>query len=167
MEAPEVEAATEPLRALFERRYGAMVRTAELLLGDRAAAEDVAQEAFARLHGRIGRIAEPDPYLRAMVVNLSRSALRRRRVAQRFAQREWTGEPVAADAAASMADHDAAVAALARLPRRQRECLVLRYYLDLPEADIAAALGISTGSVKTHTSRGLAAMAQLLGGEGE
>src|SRR6266571_7044978 len=80
----EVEAGTEPLRALFERRYLAMVRTAQLLLGDRASAEDVAQEAFARLHGRIERVAEPDAYLRAVVVNLSRSALRRRKVAFRY-----------------------------------------------------------------------------------
>ncbi len=61
-----------------------MVRTAQLLLGDRASAEDVAQEAFARLHGRIERVAEPDAYLRAVVVNLSRSALRRRKVAFRY-----------------------------------------------------------------------------------
>ena len=59
-------------------------------------------------------------------------------------------------------DHSDVVAALRRLPVRQRECLVLRYYLDLSEAEIAAALGISTGSVKTHSHRGLAALEKTL-----
>jgi RNA polymerase sigma-70 factor (sigma-E family) len=168
MEAPEMEAGTEPLRALFERQYRPMVRLAELLLADRASAEDVTQEAFARLYVRFDRLWDPEAagaYLRVMVVNLARSALRRRLVALRYLQREPSREPSVGDVAGATADHEAAISALRHLPRRQRECLVLRYYLDQPEAEIATTLGISSGSVKTHTSRGLATMAKLLGGE--
>jgi RNA polymerase sigma factor (sigma-70 family) len=135
MAPPVAGAGTGRLRALFERRYLPMVHVAQLLLGDRASAEDVAQEAFARLHTRLDRLTEPDAadaYLRAMVVNLSRSALRNRRVTMRYEQRQPDPEPSAGDGAAALADHEASVTALRRLSRRQRECLVLRYYLDLP-----------------------------------
>lgn len=160
---PEMRA--EALRSLFERRYLPMVRLAELLLGDRAAAEDAVQDAFARLHGRLDAPAEPEPYLRAMVVNRCRSAYRHKQVVARYVHRQRPEEPAVEDAAGRLADHDAVLAALRRLPRRQREVLVLRYYLDCPEAEIASALGISAGSVKTHAARGLAAMAALLGGD--
>ena len=122
----------------------------------------------ARLYVRFDRLWDPEAagaYLRVMVVNLARSALRRRLVALRYLQREPSREPSVGDVAGATADHEAAISALRHLPRRQRECLVLRYYLDQPEAEIATTLGISSGSVKTHTSRGLATMAKLLGGE--
>lgn len=167
MGVPELDAGPDILRHLFERRYQAMVHAAELLLGDRAAAEDVTQDAFARLAVRIGRLSEPesaDGYLRVMVVNLSRSALRHRRVANRYAEQSATREPSEEDASDAMTEHQAAIAALRRLSRRQRECLVLRYYLDMAEGDVAATLGISAGSVKTHCSRGLSALSKLLGG---
>ncbi|MGH2718563.1 MAG: sigma factor-like helix-turn-helix DNA-binding protein [Actinomycetota bacterium] len=80
-----------------------------------------------------------------MVVNLSRSALRHRRVASRYAERSATSEPSEDDSVAAMAEREAAVAALRRLPRRQRECVVLRYYLDMAEADVAATLGSRRG----------------------
>jgi RNA polymerase sigma factor (sigma-70 family) len=98
-----------------------------------------------------------------IVVNLARSAQRRRSLARRHAAADPTAKGEVDDGAEERADREAVLVALRRIARRQRECLVLRYYLDLSEADIAGVLGVSAGSVKTHTSRGLAAMARLLG----
>ena len=161
--------ATDPLDLLagaFCRRYQPMVRLAQLLLGDRASAEDVVQEAYARLHGRIASLSDPagaDAYLRVIVVNLARSAQRRRSLTRRHAAADPTAKDAVDDGAQARAEREAVLVALQRIARRQRECLVLRYYLDLPQAEVAGVLGISQGSVKTHTSRGLAAMAKLLG----
>jgi len=154
------------LAVVFRRSYQPMVRLAQLLVGDRPSAEDVVQEAYARLHGRIASLSDPgaaDAYLRVIVVNLARSAQRRRGVARRHAAADPTSGQAVDDRSQGWADRDEVLAAIRRIARRQRECLVLRYYLDLPEADIASVLGVSAGSVKTHTSRGLAAMARLLG----
>lgn len=165
MEPTDIE--TEGLLgSLFERRYLPMVRLAQWLLGDWASAEDATQEAFARLYPRLSSLTQPeaaDGYLRVMVVNQCRSMLRRRRVARRYAQTE-EDHPLP-DGAEARADTMIVTAALRRLPGRQRECLVLRYYLDLSEADVASSLEISAGSVKRHTARALAAMTALLGGQ--
>jgi len=163
--APSDAVDWELLSLLFRQKYASMVRVAELLVGDRAVAEEIAQDAFVRLQPRLGRLGGADDaqrYLRAIVVNLSRSALRRRGLARRHTLEI----PVRVDdGSGPRAEHADVVAALRRLPRRQAECLVLRYYLDLSEAEIAKTLGISPGSVKTHASRGLDALSEILGGE--
>jgi RNA polymerase sigma-70 factor (sigma-E family) len=150
------------LRSLFEARYSAMIALARLLVGDLESAEDAVQEAFARLSGRLETIQNPDAYLSTMVVNRCRAVIRRRQTVRRYAWRSLT-RSASADPGPSVADRQAVTAALRRLPARQRECLVLRYYLDLSEQQIAETLSISPGSVKTHTSRALAGMSHLLG----
>jgi RNA polymerase sigma-70 factor (sigma-E family) len=157
------------LSALFRQQHAALVRLAMLLVGDQETAEDVVQDVFARLHARrAGR--DPAlglPYVRASVVNGCRSVLRRRAVARRFgpwlveqpAQGSAEGEVILAE------DRRQVLAALARLPRRRREVLVLRYYLGLSEAEIASVLRISPGAVKSYAARGIAALALMLGEE--
>ena len=125
-------------------------------------AEEVVQDSFVAVHRRWRRLRDPDralAYLRQTVVNRSRSAIRHRAVVARHAETSAPGEEPGADARALDADRRRIVLdALAALPTRQREVLVLRHYLDLSEAEIADALGISVGSVKTHVSRGVAAL---------
>lgn len=155
------DAAVELLYAAHWRR---LVRLAYLLVHDQLLAEDVVQDAFVAVHGRWSRLQQPDlavAYLHRSVVNGSRSALRHRAVEVRKA-------PVVAvparydDGLDAAMTRDVVLDALRELPRRQREVVVLRYYLDLSEADIAAALGISRGAVKSHSSRGLAALRSTL-----
>jgi RNA polymerase sigma-70 factor (sigma-E family) len=155
--------------ALFERLYPSLVGSARLLLDDTALAEDVVQEAFVRVRVAWWRIRQSDraaAYVRSAVVNLARSGLRRRAVARRREPEQARAHPLVApaaeDAAVSGSDRDAVARAVRALPRRQRECVVLRYYLDLSEADTAAALGITAGAVKTHVHRALAALAAEL-----
>lgn len=149
------------LDRLFRDEYAGLRRLAALLLDDPGSCEEVVQEAFVRLFARWGGLHDQDralAYLRRSVVNLSRSRLRRRLVAKRHPE---YGDPHAAsalDGALARLESDAVVRALRTLPRRQREVLVLRYYAGLDEAGIAAALGISTGSVKAYASRGLDAL---------
>jgi RNA polymerase sigma-70 factor (sigma-E family) len=159
--------ADERLGELFDASYPQMVRLAHLLVGDRDAAEDLAQEAFVRLHSRLAHLSDPEAaggYLRRIVVNLCRSHLRRRTLMQRHAGRDDVS-PGADDHSLVAASRLAVLSALRTLPRRQRECLVLRYYLDLSEEEIAQTLGISPGSVKTHSARARSTMARLLGEE--
>ncbi|MDT4911225.1 MAG: hypothetical protein QOC66_353 [Pseudonocardiales bacterium] len=157
------------LHTLYTNHWRSLVRLAVLLVDDIASAEDVVQDAFVALHKRSGGLREPEAalaYLRASVVNLSRSVLRRRQVARKHLR-------VAEPEATASADHDvllrdehrAALTAVKALPRHQREVLVLRYWSGLSEREIAAALGISAGSVKSAASRGLAALQRVLGGE--
>ena len=161
--APAVDIA-----ALFRQHYAELVRLAVMLLGDRPAAEDVVQDVFARLHARRDR---PGPrgdqlaYVRACVLNGCRSALHRRVILRRL-----SGSP-APDLPHESAESEViqaegrrqVLAALAALPPRRREVLVLRYYLGLREAEIAAMLGISPGTVKSTTARALGALARALG----
>lgn len=147
---------------LFREHGLAMLRVALLLVGDRASAEDVVQDAFFGLHRALPRLREPAkalPYLRAAVVNGSRSVLRaRRRAALRRVQHEppvWSAE----SAVMAAEDRRAVLAAVARLPRRSREVLALRYYLDLTDQQIAEALGISRSTVSSTATRALAALA--------
>jgi RNA polymerase sigma-70 factor (sigma-E family) len=150
---------------LFRAHAVALVRVAMLLLGDQSSAEDVVQDAFFGLYRNLAKLKERGkalPYLRASVINGSRSVLRaRKRAALRGVQHE---PPVWSAESAAMADEDrkALLAAVARLPRRAREVLALRYYLDLADHEIAAALGISRTTVSSTASRALAALGREL-----
>ena len=158
---------------LFREHHGELVRLAVLMVGDLPTAEDVVQDVYASLHSRWSQIAARDavlPYVRAGVLNGCRSVLRRRRLAWRVgvAHREEAAHRAEAAGSAESElilseDRRAVLAALTRLPRRRREVLVLRYYLGLSEAEIAAVLGISPGTVKSTAARGLAALARDLG----
>jgi RNA polymerase sigma-70 factor (sigma-E family) len=152
----------EPIAQQFAQEYAPMVRLAHVLTGDRSIAEELVQEAFARVWAKLDGLDDPARaagYLRTTVVNLARSHHRRRRLGLR---RAW-GAPVSTDdGSTDRAERDAVLEGLRAIAPRQRECLTLRYLLGLSEAEVAAALGISPGSVKTHTSRGLAAMASRL-----
>ncbi|GAB2459003.1 SigE family RNA polymerase sigma factor [Nocardioides hungaricus] len=155
--------ADEALEQLYAAHWRRLVRLSVLLVRDQGTAEEVVQDAFVAVHGRWSRLRDPDralAYLRQAVVNRSRSALRHRAVVARHAA---TLRPLDAADPTPDADRRAAVLdAMRTLPDRQREVLALRYYLDLSEADIADTLGISRGAVKSHASRGAAALRSLL-----
>lgn len=151
---------------LFAAEARSLVRLASIYCDDRNAAEDLVQEAFIRLHrsARSIRDLERAPaFLRSIVLNLARDHNRRGLMSLRH--RGAMHQPQAAsgfeDEAIADVDHEA-LTALRSLPERQRDCLVLRFYLDLPEREIAETLGISPNSVKTHTRRGLAALEALV-----
>lgn len=164
---------SDPLALLHREHYASLVRLATLVLGDVGLGEQVVQDAFVKLQLRWGGLRQLDrapAYLRSAVLNGARSHLRHRRVRERYLARRAV-PPAAAAATPESAtlerhDHERVVAALRRLPVRQREALVLRYYLDLPEADIAAAMGVSGGSVKVHLHRGIAALGRQLADDG-
>jgi len=156
---------------LYRQHHADLVRLALLLLGDRGSAEDVVQDVFTRLCVR-GRVLQQDStlaYIRTAVVNGCRSVLRRRAIARRVAITRpvpWRDTQDSAEQTAMLAeDRRQVLAALAGLPSRRREVLVLRYYLDLPVAEVAAILGISQGTVKSATARGLGELARRLGEE--
>ena len=153
---------------LYRRQWRGMVRLAVLLVDDASLAEDLVQDAFAALHRQQHALRSPHAataYLRASVVNLSRSALRRRIVARKHATVPERDEAPAADANLLLSSEHAEVLVLLRaLPQRQREVLVLRYWNGVPEAEIAEILGISVGTVKSSASRGIAALRGVLEG---
>jgi len=154
------------LAALYREHARPLVRLAVLLVDDVGIAEEIVQDAFVLVHRRMGRLDQverPVAYLRTTVVNLSRSRLRRRLVARRHPGLVERDAPAADERVVLSDDQLAVIAALQRLPRRQREVLVLRYWSELSEDEIAATLGISNGSVKTHAHRGMAALEQELG----
>jgi len=155
------------ITALYEAHAVGLIRLAIVMLGNRQAAEDVVQDAFCSLHRRWGQLAQVDRalyYVRSSVLNGCRSELRAR---LRNARRTTPAPPVSAASAEDLAligeEHREVLAALRRLPDRQREALVLRYFLDLPEPEIARSMGITEGTVKSTTSRALTALARLLG----
>ncbi|MGI8870120.1 MAG: SigE family RNA polymerase sigma factor [Mycobacteriales bacterium] len=156
------------LTELYLAHYQKLVRIAAMLLDDISVSEEVVQDAYVKMHGAWSRIRDEqaaEAYLRTAVVNLARSRMRRRLVARKHAPKPMPDEPSAEYGALQQLERDRVVAALSELPRRQRECLVLRYYADLSEAQIATAMGISPGSVKSHASRGMATLRARLGGE--
>jgi len=154
--------ADEAVGQLYGAHYTRLVRLATLLLHDQGLAEEVVQDTFVAMHGRWNRLRDADKaaaYLRAAVLNRCRSALRRKAVAARHAAAaDGAQHPSAEDSVLDRERRRELLAALDGLPQRQREVLVLRYYLDLSEADIADTLRISKGAVKSHSSRGLAAL---------
>jgi RNA polymerase sigma-70 factor (sigma-E family) len=143
-----------------------LTRMALLLVGDRPSAEDVVQEAFIGLFRGLGRLRDPNralAYLRMSVLNGSRSVLRARK---RAGLRRVTAEPAvwsAESAALAGEERREVLQAIAQLPRRQREVLVLRYFLDLSDSEIAADLGVSRGTVASTASRALATLARRAG----
>lgn len=164
MALPSVADADELVRDLYQAHALALIRAAKLLLRDQPSAEDVVQDAFLGLYRALPRLSDHDqilPYLRTAVINQSRSVRARRRGLLRKVQHE---PPMSSAESAAMAGEDrrAVVTAVAGLPRRAREVLVLRYYLDLTDQEIAATLGISRGTVTSTASRGLAALAHEL-----
>lgn len=143
------EATTADFTRLYREQYAPMVRLARMTVGDRASAEDIVQEAFAEVHRSYTRVEQPIAYLRRAVISRSVSALRRWRLERGYLARQTGPEvvgPLGPEATAVRA-------ALARLRPRQRAAVFLRYYLDLPEAEIAAALGCRIGTVKSMLHR--------------
>ena len=155
--------AAAAVAGLFRARYPEMVRLADLLGADDP--EDIAQEAFARLIRKRDTLRDPGSalaYVRASVCNLTRNRHRHLRVVRRgtpAGRHEDSCEQVAI----VREEHREVLAALAGLPPRTREALVLRYWLDLSQREMAEAMGVSAGTVKSHVSRGLATLARALG----
>jgi RNA polymerase sigma-70 factor (sigma-E family) len=153
------------LASAYREHYRSLVRLAALLLDDVGTCAEVVQDAFVRVWQRGPALREPDrlpAYLRSAVLNGARSQLRHRLVRRRHPAAAPPDVPAAEASAMAGDPDDAVLRALRALPERQREVLALRYYLDLSEAEIAATLGISAGSVKTHAHRGLATLADQL-----
>jgi RNA polymerase sigma-70 factor (sigma-E family) len=149
------------LTETYRAHYRSLLGLAALLLDDTASCEDVVQEAFIRVHSARSRVRDPDKtlaYLRQTVVNLSRSALRRRILGLKLLAKPMPDMASAEEGAYEILERDQLKAAMRTLQRRQREVLVLRYFADMTEAQVAETLGISLGSVKAYGSRGLAAL---------
>jgi len=150
---------------IYHGEYKSLVRLAVLLVHDVQTAEEVVQDAFEAMHTAWRRLRDSEKalsYLRQSVVNRSRSVLRHRTVVDKNAPKPAPDEPSAEHAAMALIERTAVVAALRALPDRQREAIVLRYYADFSEADIAATMGISRGAVKSHTARGMTALRSIL-----
>jgi RNA polymerase sigma-70 factor (sigma-E family) len=163
------EAEGSALDELYRRHAAAAVRLAYLLLQDRSVAEDIVQDAFVRLAGRLVHLRDPgafDAYLRRTVVNLSHSYLRRKKLERAFLKREMaTAErDTARWPRSSVEDRELLWGALGRLSERQRVAIVLRFYEDLSEAQIAEILRCRPGTVKSLVSRGLEALSQEMRG---
>jgi RNA polymerase sigma-70 factor (sigma-E family) len=158
--------AADQLSALYVVHYKRLVRLAALLLDETAACEDVVQEAYVKLAatGRLDRLRDPDAalaYLRTTVLNLARSSLRRRLVAAKHAPMVHRPDHID-DSVTQIVDRTAIICAMRTLPRRMREAVALRYYADLTEAQTAHVMNVSTGAVKSYTSRGLERLADQL-----
>lgn len=149
---------------LYDAHYQSLVRVAETLVRDAATAEEVVQDAFVALYGAWSRLRDTGKagaYLERSVVNRSRSVLRRRAVEDKYAPAP-AADTGTDDAVATLLERWVVVAALQGLPTRQREVVVLRFYADLSEAEIAKAMGITRGTVKSHTARGVSALREVL-----
>src|SRR6266700_139102 len=157
--------ADQAVTAMYSEHYRSLVRLAALLVRDVATAEEVVQDSFIAMHTAWRRIRDNDKalsYLRQSVVNRSRSVLRHRVVVDRNAPKPAPDMPSAEHGAMALIERSSVVVALRSLPDRQREVGVLRFYGDLSEAQIAAAMGITRGAVKSHTSRAMAALRSVL-----
>jgi RNA polymerase sigma-70 factor (sigma-E family) len=164
-QARSVRAGDDPLEHVFRTNGPALVGLARLLLDDPGQAEEVVQEAFIRTYAAWPRVRnrdDPLPYVRRAVVNLARGGLRRRRTERQHRFDRPVHAPSAETAAAERQQGAELAAAVAALPRRQRECVVLRYYGDCSVAEIATGMRISDGSVKQHLHRALASLERVL-----
>ncbi|KPI07046.1 RNA polymerase, sigma-24 subunit, RpoE, ECF subfamily [Actinobacteria bacterium OK074] len=162
------DTAAEEFHAFFERNYAELARLAHLLTGEADAADDLAADALLALWHRWDRVRAADhpvAYARGVVANLARTRIRsavreRRRITLFWSQREEKTENPDVSAVIDVQE------ALRRLPFRKRACVVLRHAFDLSEKDTALALGVSVGTVKSQTSKGMAELQRLLGTEG-
>lgn len=151
--------------ALYAAHYRSLVGLAVLLVHDVGTAEEVVQESFIAMHRRWRLLRNGEKalsYLQRSVVNGSRSVLRHRQVVDRNAPKAPPDMPSAEEGAVELLERSAMVAALRTLPLRQREVLVLRYYGDLSQRQVAQTMGISTGAVKSHTARAMSSLRVLL-----
>ncbi|WP_165988648.1 SigE family RNA polymerase sigma factor [Streptomyces sp. YIM 98790] len=154
----------EEFQVFVRSRWPKLVRTAYLLTGDAHLAEDVAQTALTKAYrswSRVQRSDNPDAYVRRILVTSHKDRFRKRRVAERLTD----ALPDTADRRDPLSASDQRqelMAALARLPVRQRAVVVLRYWEDIPEAEVARTLGCSVGTVKSQASRALAALRRVL-----
>ena len=152
--------------SLFHLHYRRLLGLAGLLVDDRGTAEEVVQDAFERLYRSWGGLRSPEAavaYLDRSVVNGARSRLRRRFTERSFQLPEAGTTPSAESVGVDHRQRDDLVAAVRQLPQRQREVIVLRFYLDLSEDQIARWLGVSSGSVKKHASRATATLQRRMG----
>lgn len=152
------------LTALFDDHYSKLVKMASFYTDDTETAEEVVQDAFVRLLKGDYKIesGREAAYLRSMVLNGARSNLRKRKVRRDHKPEPAPNAPAAEIAGVARVTGDEMLAALSQLPEKQASVLVLRYYLDLSEAEIAETLNIAKGSVKSHAHRGLAKLAGLV-----
>jgi RNA polymerase sigma-70 factor (sigma-E family) len=169
MPAPPGTAAgpADQVTALYQAHALGLLRLAVIMLGERQAAEDVVQDAFLGLFRRWGSLHDPEralAYVRSSVFNGCRSVIRQRARSRQFTLTDPDVE--SAEALVVLGEeHREVLAALRRLPDRQREAVALRYCLDLPVGDVARAMGITEGTVKSATSRGIAALTRTLKGD--
>ena len=157
--------ASNVVTELYTAHYNQLVRLAVMLVHDVQTAEEVVQDAFEAMHLAWRRLRDTEKalsYLRQAIVNRSRSVLRHRKVVEMHAPKPAPDEQSAEHAALTLIERSAVTSALRSLPARQREAVVLRYYGDFSEADIAKAMGISRGAVKSHTARAMAALKTIL-----
>jgi len=159
--------ATAGVAALYQAHAVGLIRLAIVMLGDRGAAEDVVQDAFLGLYRNWDGLDDPGnalTYVRSAVLNRCRNALRQR--GQRERRDRQDPGPMASESAEAVAligeEHQEVLAGIRALPDRQREALVLRFYLDLSEEETARAMGVSRGTVKSATSRAVAALGRKL-----
>ena len=160
-QAPVAWNASEVITEIYTAHYARLVRLAVMLVHDLPTAEEVVQDAFTAMHLAWLRLRDTEKalaYLRQAIVNRSRSELRHRKVVETHAPKPAPDEQSAEHAALALIERSAVTSALRALPARQREAIVLRYYGDFSEADIAKAMGISKGAVKSHTARAMAAL---------
>lgn len=160
------EASRGRLAELYEQNAGNALRLAYLLTGDRALAQDLVQDAFVRLAGRLAHLRDPNAfpaYLRRTIVNLARMQFRRRRAERAFLAREAGLRP-AAPPEREFAEAEALRMALMRLTARQRAAVVLRFYEDLSETQTAEILGCRRGTVRSLVSRAMKTLRQEVPG---
>jgi len=153
-----------PLSELYDRHYRTMVKLASMYVDDTASAEEVVQDSFVKLvsGGYDVESGRQAAYLRQMVLNGARSALRKRRVRRAYVPDKPSTAPAAEVGGVASTERDRMVDAIRKLPKNQANVIVLRYYLDLSEAEIAETLGMARGSVKSHAHRGLKKLQGLL-----
>jgi RNA polymerase sigma-70 factor (sigma-E family) len=157
--------ASDVVTEIYTAHYNQLVRLAVMLVHDLQTAEEVVQDAFEAMHLAWRRLRETEKalsYLRQAIVNRSRSVLRHRKVVEMHPPKPSPDEQSAEHAALTLIERSAVASALRTLPARQREAVVLRYYGDFSEADIAKAMGISRGAVKSHTARAMATLKTIL-----
>ena len=155
------QSADRAVTELYSLHHHRLVRLAALLVRDVPTAEDVVQDSFVAMHDGWQRLRDAESalaYLRQAVLNRSRSVLRHRAVVAKYPEKPSPDMPSAEHGALVQLERSAVAAALRKLPGRQREAIVLRYYADFSEAEVAAAMGISCGAVKSHTARAMAAL---------